>query len=381
PAAVPAQIHALAALRGRLPGYMVPAGLSLMSELPLSATGKIDLQAMPAPQAPERRAGAEAPGSALQARLLALWREHLQRQDIGLDDDFFEHGGDSLSALSLLGALEEALQRSLPLQWLVEHPSPRRLAAALEAPAPDTGLLLPLSEGGTLLFIAASGHGDLLRLRRLAEALQGRYALRMLQPPLAPAPASMEALAALYASEIARETAGRPYLLAGFSVGGVAARASCAQLAAQGHGPQRLLLLDTLYPDAALGGGSSWRLASWLVRHLHLQDLSLNGRRLGAMFSDPGLVAQVAALRRHRSAACACSVLLVRSSGLLRWKRMLFQPWERLLGQRLSLAEVPGLHGSMFDSEHVQALAELLTKLPSVAANMADSTPDTPPQH
>lgn len=370
----------LAALRGRLPGYMVPAGLSLMSELPLSATGKIDLQALPAPQAPERTAGAELPGSALQARLLALWRQQLQREDIGLDDDFFEQGGDSLSALSLLGALEEALQRSLPLQWLVEHPSPRRLAAALEAPAPGSDLLLPLSEGGTPLFIAASGHGDLLRLRRLAEALQGRYALRMLQPPLDPAPASMEDLATRYAQAIARETAGRPYLLAGFSVGGVAALASCAQLEAQGQGPQRLLLLDTLYPDAALGGGSSWRLASWLVRHLHLQDLSLNGRRLGAMFSDPGLVAQVAALRRHRSSACDCPVLLVRSSGLLRWNRMLFQPWERLLGQRLSLAEVPGLHGSMFDSEHVQALAELLTKLPSVAANMADPPSQAPAQ-
>jgi hypothetical protein len=59
---------------------------------------------------------------------------------------------------------------------------------------------------------------------------------------------------------------------------------------------------------------------------------------------------------------------------------MLFQPWERLLGQRLSLAEVPGLHGSMFDSEHVQALAELLTKLPSVAANMADPTSQAPAQ-
>lgn len=363
----------LDALRRKLPGYMVPAGLSLMAQLPLSATGKVDLQALPEPLAPARRSSNTGAATPQQTRLLALWREHLQREDIDLDDDFFELGGDSLAALSLLAALEDVLKRSLPLSWLVEHPTPRRLAAALEHQDLGARLLLPLSEQGTLLFIAASGHGDLLRLRRLAQALEGRYALRMLHPPLGQPLASMESLAAQYARVIAQESQGRPFLLGGFSVGGVAALTTCAQLEAQGHGPQRLLLLDTLYPDAALGGGSSWRLASWLVRHLHLQDLSLNGRRLGAMFSDPGLVAQVAALRRHRCSACRCPVLLVRSSGLLRWNRMLFRPWERLLGENLELAESPGLHGSMFDSEHVQALAELLTKLPSEPDTMAVS--------
>ena len=355
---------ALAALlRQRLPDYMVPSSLTLLPELPLGSSGKLLLDQLPPPP---QAAGpsTEAPAaSAWEAELQRLWCEHLKRAVIGLEQNFFDLGGDSLAALAILGAMEERLGRRLPLQLIVDHPTVRQLAFALSAPQAAEGVLLPLSRDmqAPRLYVAASGHGDVLRLQTLARALEGRLSVLMLQPPRE-APARMDALAEVYADAIASEQP-RRFWLAGFSVGGVSALACCRALEARGIAPQGLVLLDSIHPEAVIGGTSSWRALGWLVRRLHVQDLSMNGRRLGAMFADPGLVAQVMALRNHRVEPCACPVWLLKTTGLLRWNRLLFQGWQRLFGERLHSTVVRGLHGSMFEPEHVQHLADSLLAL------------------
>ncbi|MGM9513624.1 non-ribosomal peptide synthetase [Roseateles sp. DB2] len=352
-----------ALLRQRLPDYMVPSSLTLLPELPLSASGKLMLDALP-PPARAVGVAAEAPvASAMEAELLDLWRVHLKRESIGLAQNFFDLGGDSLAALAILSAMEDRLGRRLPLQLVVDHPTVRQLAFALAAPQAAEGVLLPLSRDmqAPRLYVAASGHGDVLRLQALARALEGRLSVLMLQPPR-DAPQQMAALAEVYADAVASDKP-RRFWLAGFSVGGVSALACCRALEARGMAPQGLILLDSIHPDAVLGGTSSWRALGWLVRRLHVQDLSMNGRRLGAMFADPGLVAQVMALRHHRCEACACAVWLLKTTGLLRWNRLLFHGWQRLFGERLRSVVVRGLHGSMFEPEHVHQLADSLEAL------------------
>ncbi len=347
-------------LRQRLPDYLLPSTMTLLPELPLSSSGKLLVEQLPPPSTPAAAPADLPPATEMEAQLLALWRTHLKRDAIGMAQDFFDLGGDSLTGLAILSAMEDQLGRRLPLQLIVDHPSIRQLAQALAAPQAASGVLLPLSRDmqAPRLYVAASGHGDVLRLQSLARALEGRISVLMLQPPRE-APAQMEALAQVYADAIASEHPQR-FWLAGFSVGGVSALACCRMLEARGLAPQALVLLDSIHPDAALGGTSSWRALGWLVRRLHVQDLSMNGRRLGAMFADPGLVAQVMALRRHRCEACRSPVWLIKTTGLLRWSRLLFHGWERLFGERLRSSVVRGLHGSMFDPEHVHHLADTL---------------------
>lgn len=358
-----AQSALVALLRLRLPDYMVPGTLTLLPELPLSASGKLLLDQLPRPARPDPAPERQQPDSATEATLLALWQAHLHRDPIGLTQNFFDLGGDSLAALAILGEMEDRLGRRLPLQLIVDHPTVRQLALALDAPQAAAGVRLPLSQDmqAPRLYVAASGHGDVLRLQALARALEGRVSLVMLQPPRE-TPEPMHRLAEVYADAIASERQGS-FWLAGFSVGGVSALATCRILEARGQAPLGLALLDSIHPDAVLGGTTSWRALGWLVRRLHVQDLSMNGRRLGAMFADPGLVAQVMALRKHRCEPCACPVWLVKTSGLLRWSRLLFQGWQRLFGERLHSTVVRGLHGSMFEPEHVLALADTLASL------------------
>jgi len=127
--------------------------------------------------------------------------------------------------------------------------------------------------------------------------------------------------------------------------------------------PRGLILIDTLYPKAVWGGMFYWRLFTGLVRFLRLQELSINGRRLGAMVNDAGLVAQVKSMGGYRAGAFGGPTTLIKTSGLLRWEKPLFGSWKKLFGERLNERRVAGLHGSIFGPGQVRDLAMLLVDI------------------
>jgi amino acid adenylation domain-containing protein len=354
------QLHAQ--LRARLPDYMLPTGISVLAALPESATGKIDYARLPEPvtvvAAPTR-----APVNQVERDLLRLWTDVLGVPSLGVHDNFFDLGGDSLAAVNLMSALEQMLGRRVPLYLITEHPTVETLAVALQQRSGTPGLLVRLGAATSAapLYLAASGHGDLLRFQSLCRSMGGAGNVSMLQPPMDRRIKTIGELAALYADEIQRQQPDGGYV-AGFSVAGMAALETARLLRQRGWQVKGLILLDTTYPNSWLGGIAAWRALGWMVRHLHIQELSMNGRRLGAMFNDPGLVAQVMALRGYRPAAFDGPTLLVRSSGLSYWDRWMFRPWRQLMGVRLREAQVPGMHGTVFDGQHVGELAATLVR-------------------
>ncbi len=355
-----------AQLRARLPDYMLPASISVLPELPCSSVGKIDYGQLPEPVAAPP-AVSRAPMNQIERDLLVLWTQVLDVPNLGVHDNFFDLGGDSLAAVNMMAGLEKLLARKVPLYLITEHPTIESLAVALQEHGDAPGLLLPLSpeSGRTPLYLAASGHGDLLRFQSLGRSLGDTGRLFMLQPPLeAPITTIME-LAELYADRIQAQSAGSEHpggYVAGFSVAGMAAIETARLLQQRGWPVRGLILLDTTFPSSLLGGTAAWRALGWVVRHFHIHDLSMNGRRLGAMFNDPGLLAQVMALRGYKPVAFDGPTLLVRSSGLGAWDRWLFRPWRQLMGKRLTEVQVPGMHGTVFDAQHVQELARALLR-------------------
>ena len=149
--------------------------------------------------------------------------------------------------------------------------------------------------------------------------------------------------------------------MAGFSIGGIAALETVRLLEQRGAWPLGLVLIDTVYPKMIWGGTFYWRLFSAMVRLLRLQELSINGRRLGAMVKDAGLVGQVMAMGGYRVAPVQAPTTLIKTSGLLGWERPLFGSWEKLLGERLQQRRVAGLHGSIFGAGQVGDLVVVLT--------------------
>ncbi|HEX6861754.1 MAG TPA: non-ribosomal peptide synthetase, partial [Thermoanaerobaculia bacterium] len=126
-AAEPSELRAW--LEARLPDYMVPHLYVPVAALPLTANGKVDRRALPSPEPARRpsRVPAE-PRTATETRMARLWEEVLGVSPVGLHDELFALGGDSLLALRLLDAIERHLGRRLPLGALLQEATVEKLA-------------------------------------------------------------------------------------------------------------------------------------------------------------------------------------------------------------------------------------------------------------
>jgi aryl carrier-like protein len=135
--AAPANAELRAFLRETLPEYMVPWTFVALDAMPVTANGKLDRAALPAPQ---RRAtsAAVAPRNALEREIAAAWRDVLGVGAIGVEDNFFEVGGSSLLLGKLQARLRRSLERDVSFVDLFRHPTIESLARSLaEAPAPE----------------------------------------------------------------------------------------------------------------------------------------------------------------------------------------------------------------------------------------------------
>jgi amino acid adenylation domain-containing protein/FkbM family methyltransferase len=147
-------------LKARLPHYMVPAAFVLMHTFPLTTNGKIDRHALPAvsfegtPSAPPPTPGAAAEPDAgrtfteTEARLARIWTELLEVEHVGLEDDFFDLGGQSLVMIRVVSRIRDVFGVDLPLRNLFERPTLAGLAevidglswvAKAQAPTPEAG--------------------------------------------------------------------------------------------------------------------------------------------------------------------------------------------------------------------------------------------------
>ncbi|PPK67115.1 amino acid adenylation domain-containing protein [Actinokineospora auranticolor] len=135
-AAAPAELRA--ALRDRLPRYMVPAAVVALSALPLTPNGKVDRKALPAP-GPARIAGGAGGVVArtdLERRIAEVWCEVLGLAQVGTEDTFFDLGGDSLKLTSAAAVLRERLGRPITRLDMFGHPSVRAMARHLAGTEP-----------------------------------------------------------------------------------------------------------------------------------------------------------------------------------------------------------------------------------------------------
>jgi amino acid adenylation domain-containing protein len=128
----PAREALLAHLRAFLPEAMVPREIVFLEQLPLSANGKVDRRALPHPDPRRAPQGRVAPASALEREIASVWREVLNIDDLGVDDNFFDLGGSSLSLVPVHRRLAAGVAPGLDLLDLFRLPTIRALAAHLE---------------------------------------------------------------------------------------------------------------------------------------------------------------------------------------------------------------------------------------------------------
>jgi amino acid adenylation domain-containing protein len=250
-------------LADRLPLHMIPAVLSL-AELPLTAAGKLDAARLPAP-APQTARYAP-PETGTQLRLAEMWRELLKTDaaQIGIHDNFFILGGNSLQAIQLIARIRDTFSITLHPRQLFTYPVLGQLAAQIDqlwrpesdASGHEMPVLVPIQPGGArppLFFVHAVGGSvtPYVALASLLGADQPFYGLE--HPGLHGETAAQRIpeIAARYLTAIRAVQPVGPFHLGGWSFGGAVALEMARQLRAAGEEVALVVALDTGVPAAA----------------------------------------------------------------------------------------------------------------------------------
>jgi acyl carrier protein len=111
-------------LKEKLPEYMVPAVFVALADLPLTTNGKVDRKALPAPDGarPVLDESYVAPRSVIEEEVAAIWSEVLKVQRVGVNDSFFDLGGDSLKAIQVASRIQDLFEAEIPLRSIFEYP-------------------------------------------------------------------------------------------------------------------------------------------------------------------------------------------------------------------------------------------------------------------
>jgi thioesterase domain-containing protein/acyl carrier protein len=245
-------------MKAKLPEYMIPSAFVFLESLPLTPNGKLDRRALPAP----RRTRAEskndfvAPRDITELQLCRIWEELLGVEPVDVRDNFFELGGHSLLAVRLIARVEQATGRTIPLSTLFTAPTVESLADVLRGLEKNTARspLVAIQPHGTLkpFFCIHAAGGNVFSYVHLAQRLgreQPFYGLEARgadgeQEPLT----RVEEMAAAYVEAIRAVEPRGPYLLGGWSLGGVIAFEMARQLQAHGEAVNRLVLFDSVAP-------------------------------------------------------------------------------------------------------------------------------------
>ncbi|HEU5415969.1 MAG TPA: amino acid adenylation domain-containing protein, partial [Candidatus Angelobacter sp.] len=239
-----------------LPDYMVPADVVVLPDMPLTSSGKIDRKKLQEMRIVSARAETTSPADAVEAALLEIWKEVLEIQDMGVDDDFFELGGHSLLTVKLMARVQEQFGFDLPLSTILKYPTVRRFAEALRpksaAESVDSSIEL-IREGNSQapIYFIHPASGQVLRYHTWVEHLEGSGPVYALRDPLltgGPRLKTVEELAEHYVNLISRDSAEAPYALAGWSFGGLLALEMATKLRERGKEVSMLVLIDPTVP-------------------------------------------------------------------------------------------------------------------------------------
>ncbi|MGW3297002.1 non-ribosomal peptide synthetase [Streptomyces xiamenensis] len=376
----------------RLPPHMVPSTVTALDALPLNPNGKLDVRALPAPRRPAApdRPGPVAPSTASEERLLAIWRRTLGTEDIGVRDDFFALGGQSLAALRMASLVQEEFGVALGVSALFETPTVAELAALIDSagrPGHGPGRALIRLRTGTgvpLVLVHAVG-GSVLGYAELCAALATDRPVYGVEAEGLTGGSPLHTVGELadrYLDRMDAELGAGPVVLAGWSMGGSVAYEMAARAAERGRAVESLVLIDTpVEPERApedeaeLAVLHSQYLAASAGRRSTLTARAARGRPLQALLrwaraegvlgeetSEAGLRrvfdvfrANMRALDAYRPAPLRvpCLYLAARDGDGARRGAV----FRELMGDCLTVDVVGGDHHSMLRPPHHLALA------------------------
>ncbi len=364
-------------LRARLPMYMVPPTIVQVTELPRTERGKVDQAALAAAHLEPLRPELRPPESELEIYIANIWRNVLGIRDFGIDDDFFELGGDSLAVEEVLAELQK-LGPDLPTATFISAPTVAGLAAAAEGGASaDLGSgvveMRHVADAPTMFCFAGAG-GIALAFERLVRDLDLELQIYGVQMHALEYRGIPDFTVRRAAERFLRAFAGLPtngpYVLMGHSYGGSVAFEVARELRRAGYEVALLALIDTFPP----AGDTNVRPRGLIDRTKRVWDAVPGDRPLDRLIAIPRMVTAgpiryrgikhyggffnrgSAMQELHRPGAYAGQTVAYAgedNAGEVDYRR-----WGDVLTGRWTLEYVPGDHHTVLREPFVQAMAD-----------------------
>jgi acyl-coenzyme A synthetase/AMP-(fatty) acid ligase/thioesterase domain-containing protein/aryl carrier-like protein len=376
-------------LRESLPEAMIPSRFVPLDRFPSTPSGKIDRRALRASD-PGADASEEAdstvtpdrvvPRDQITESLIGKISELLGLPTIGVDEDFFDHGMDSLSALELIAWIPTKFAADPRVADLVRNPTVTQLLRLIVQHHPTAKRRVVFSVAGDRgcrnALVLVPGAGDsVISMLGLARRVAGSAEVFVAQSPGVENDTGALRSVEMFAEQIVDELRRLGVLdreriiVGGHSFGGIVAQETTRQIEIAGGVVHRLLVLDTSPPkpvaDVALVRLVHCRVEAWRLDHADRQRVK--ALAAGNQFRDglrvkKGIVynQSLRSMHQHRSNRCAARILVVQADHSHHDHQNWRQEWGNLTSSEVEITHSPGTHADMHAEPHVDALASLL---------------------
>ncbi|MCP5102232.1 MAG: amino acid adenylation domain-containing protein [bacterium] len=378
----------------QLPDYMIPAYFVRLEEMPYTHTGKIDRKQLP--DAGEFLSTGNtyiAPRNPNEENIVKIWSGalKLEEEKIGIDDSFFEIGGNSINVLKVQNKINQVFNLELSMSSMFLYPTIRELAEHIFSPSqpgePGSECMIKLNHGGNgkNLFIIHPKHGMIYQYKELARLLEDRYNIFGIQAAGlvsdTPLPQTMEEMFLDYKAQIKAVQSEGPYLIAGYCLGAVLAYEIAREFEDEGSEIEQLIIFDmqAFLPDSHIRKLRAREFASKMV--LKVPFISSNREKSNAEIGDihsPELPKNhslsIDTKKRKKAVEQNNQILpgtyrprrIINSPVLLfkaeetKHPRLTLKHWQKLTRGDVTFIQIPGNHDIIFETPYVEEAARIL---------------------
>jgi len=368
--------------KSHLPGYMVPTASVTLKQLPLTPRGKVDRRALTERDLEVVERHYAEPETELEVDLAAIWSDVLGLDQVGLDDDFFQLGGDSIQAYELIAAVYHRLGVDLPASTLLSAATVRAQAELIASGSGRSARsLVPFRETGSQepFFCVHGVGGGVMFLKKLLPHLDPDRPIYGLQPAI------MEDEDAVYetVTEMAKEYIAEirtlqptgPYFIGGSCFGGLVAQEMARLLDEGGDTVAFLALIDPSSPNYQRPEVSRWLATKRRARKI------VRARRAGRIQAKKQerwdrtqhlrkLHAKAAKEHRPQRSEVPLYILGARKqSARHEWM------WGATQNGNITIEEFPANHSEMYEPRNAEYIAKMLNRQ---WAEVSAESPPTP---
>jgi amino acid adenylation domain-containing protein/FkbH-like protein len=349
------------ALEQKLPSYLLPSGFVLLDKMPLLLTGKADRRALADQEYPILHAqdGFIAPRNETEWALSQLFKKLLKVSAVSREDDFFQIGGNSLLMVQLATTIQQRFHQTIPLDVLYTKPTIAHIGKILhsgliQTREIDATDLFPIQTQGDLipLFLIHPSFGLALPYWGLSAYFEDRPIYGLSNPyfnDLNKQFTSLKEMACKYIKVIQKIQKQGPYLLAGWSFGGVVAFEMAQQLQQMGKEVNQVILIDSFHPQT-----TQTIKEDFFLKQEQIDPLSTEGQLFKIEIEH-----NIELLKKYTPNPYQGTVTLLKAQASQKVNQK-WNGWETTITPVPQVYNLSGQHEQLFNEKHLKSTAKQL---------------------